>query len=420
MDAHGNITVTNLNPQRYPLAIPDNALYGFAGRLACSLDAPNAYAYLAVLTVFAGQGVYVANGAEIRPTLFALLMGPPEIGKSRTYERLLRVAPWIDGEYIKTTTPASDRGLIKIYERGKDDPRAAEPTPSTLVLDEALSMMQKMLISGSTLAQTINEAFYRDRLGAADKQGPSCCTVRLSLLGNLTVHNPEEFSEAFGATTRTGLYSRFVLAPGPEAWSWSDTWTPPAVPWPPPRQIQAAAQAPLGRTINAPQVSSPSIPATAWNRLAQWREQNKGSRGRLGEIAMRVAVISAAINNDTEVGDDCLSAALTFAEWQEAVRAVYLPGYALTPDAIVTGLITDAFKAWDDKHPGTYVPFSDLQRPRNWNRKYGASLVNRVKKALVDDGILEMEGTYNEQKQEFDYKRWAKLRIAQTKAEAIS
>lgn len=135
---------------------------------------------------------------------------------------------------------------------------------------------------------------------------------------------------------------------------------------------------------------------------------------------MRVAVISAAINNDTEVGDDCLSAALTFAEWQEAVRAVYLPGYALTPDAIVTGLITDAFKAWDDKHPGTYVPFSDLQRPRNWNRKYGASLVNRVKKALVDDGILEMEGTYNEQKQEFDYKRWAKLRIAQTKAEAIS
>lgn len=97
------------------------------------------------------------------------------------------------------------------------------------------------------------------------------------------------------------------------------------------------------------------------------------------------------MNRDSYITPECVTAALNFAKWQERVRTVYSPSEARNDDAIVTDLMLTAFTEADKEHPNKWIKFWDIARTRNWSRKYGSSVVSRVKQALINDGFLVIE-----------------------------
>jgi hypothetical protein len=123
--------------------------------------------------------------------------------------------------------------------------------------------------------------------------------------------------------------------------------------------------------------------------MRQWVESAPDKdRGRLGEIASRVALISASANGDKAIASQGIAAAIAFAEWQESVRARYKAGVALTLDAQLTTDVLNYFE-----HPKLIGKFQNLRvaiRRMKWELKYGDKIM-RVVRALVQSGSLEAE-----------------------------
>jgi hypothetical protein len=308
-------------------------------------------------------------------------MGDAEDGKSRAINRA-RMSVHCDHEYIQNGNINSDRALDKMFPGDAlMGSSAAKFAPSWVVAqDELRILMDKMCIQGSSLASALCTLFYEEKTANADKSGHHGIAVKLSMLGALKIKDPEEFKELWRSATVNGLYSRYIFCPGPKHWEWDDLWKLPPFKkydWP-----DQAPPNPLSTTV--------IVDPAAFAGLGQWAKEGE-RRGRLAELAKRVAIISAAVNNDTEITPACADAALHFAIWQAQVRAIYSPTEAQNPDAIVTNLIMDAFKEHHDRCPSQWLRFRSLMIEKNWARRYGSGLVNRVKKSLVDDGFLEEE-----------------------------
>jgi hypothetical protein len=376
--------------------MPESVMYGRAGELARTLQAPLGWAYTAVLTLCAGIGVRMAptSGEAVRPTLYTALVGAAGDGKSRTINRArktLELAIPRASQHFKMTTPGSDRGLYRMFEVADEDGGSVPPLPGdakswVLVQDEIRDMLAKIKIKGSSLAPTLCSLYYQDTAGSADKSGDHTITVRLSILGALKAADDEEFTDSFGSATCAGLYDRFIFCPGPRDWQWDDQWQ---VPLPECLGVSEEDDLPAPEHLAHPV----EVPAATYGTVDEWRKSaGEGHRrGRIGEIALRVAVITAAVNGDREVGTECLAAALRFAEWQERVRAYYAPSEAQNIDAVVSHTIMEALEAWDKEHPNRFARFRDLARKHNWHRKYGATTLTRNRKALVHEGLLEEE-----------------------------
>ena len=362
------------------LSMPESCLYGVAGGQARLLQAPMGWAYPTILTLYAGIGVNATfSGSEpLPPRLFTALMGDKGDGKSRTITRA-RTLISSDHDYLKIANINSDRALDRLFPGG--DFRHNSHVPSwTVVQDELRILIEKMCIQGSTLASSLCTLFYEERTSNADKSGSHAVAVKLSMLGALKVKDPDEFRELWRASTVHGLYDRYILCPGPRDWQWDPLWKlPPENEYGPGEPVTPR---PLLTTV--------MVEPRALSCLDEWAREGS-SRGRLAEIGKRVAIISAAVNNDGEITPACAQAALQFAIWQELVRAAYCPTEAQSPEAVVTGMIMDAFKVLHDRCPGQWVRFRSLMLEKNWCRKYGSSLVTRVRNSLVDNGYLEEE-----------------------------
>lgn len=179
------------------LEMPDECLYGWLGETAKLLGAPLSWAYTSCLSIFAGQGINLAEpDFPARPTLYACLLGGAGDGKSVTISRAKTIlAP--PPEHIRTSTPASDRGLVCLINRSTGQaPEGAQDV--VLVLDELRDLLAKVNIQGSSLAPTLCKLFYDSIGGSADKTGLHEVDVRLSLLGALAVRDPTEFQALFG------------------------------------------------------------------------------------------------------------------------------------------------------------------------------------------------------------------------------
>ena len=158
------------------------------------------------------------------------------------------------------------------------------------------------------------------------------------------------------------------------------------------------------------------IPTWVWDAKDRWGG-DEISRRRLSEYALRVALVTAAINGDKEISAPCLAAALRFEEWQERVRKKFRPGLAETKEAecleaIYNALLdqhhyqqrTGAFPKGADEigHDKKDLPemlnFTDVVKEKRLYRKY-SSLVTRVKNTMIEDGIIERikEVEYDEQ-----------------------
>ena len=111
-----------------------------------------------------------------------------------------------------------------------------------------------------------------------------------------------------------------------------------------------------------------------------------GSKGRLAEHILRVAYISAAINGDEAVTEDCIAAALHFGGWQDRIREVFKPAKGAYEDQECVNAVLEAFV----KAPGKAANWRELARKKHWSRKFPRSL-SRVKRLLEETGELTLD-----------------------------
>ena len=211
--------------------------------------------------------------------------------------------------------------------------------------------------------------------------------MKLSVLGNVACADPTEFSKIFGSSTVSGLADRFV-------YGYSSTPVKYR-----PMQIKKAIF----------EIKPCRVPDWIWDAKDEWAGDIAGRR-RLTEIVLRVALIQSSFNGDAEITRASFEAACRFGEWQERIRSVYRPGLAETKEAecfeAVYSALWERFQKQRDTNSspkGTDNPkhlhFAQIVNGKSYYRKFGSTMVNRVKKSMMDEGIIAVvkEDQYNEQ-----------------------
>jgi|HubBroStandDraft_6_1064221.scaffolds.fasta_scaffold00329_14 hypothetical protein len=345
----------------------ETAMYGWLGDFAKTLDSPMSAAYPTVLCIAAGYGV--ANVGRLRSNLYGNIIGRKNSGKTRVIERALESWHAPSDQQIVRRYPGSEVGLIQLLggKKHKDmEENDFVPKPYLLAQDEMRITFNKMDIQGSSLPNMLNEMFYRDDFGTASKQGNWVCCARLSVIGGLTADGPDQFAEIYGAATTQGTHDRTIFGIMPDNWDFDDMWEP---------------QADLYRRAGTTELTKES-----YETVKQWRGENV-ERRRLGEIALRIAVITASLNHDATVTPECLAAALEFAEWQEKVRQWYAPSETDDLDGKAEQAIIRAL----GQETG-WVEWRELCQKRNLHRAAKSAVrLNRVKKALIYEEVIEEE-----------------------------
>lgn len=358
--------------------MPESCMYGWLGWAAKELETPLGFAYPAMLT--AAAALIKTYPRHVRPTLYTCLIGGVHCGKSESIKRaigyknqpgILHMPP----NAVKWTVPGSDRGLIKIFEQDKDEKTLVESmlVPTVLLAqDELRNTLAKAGIQNSALTSTLCSAWEQDEVGTADKTGKHSADMHLNLLGALKADDAEDFADVFSKDTTTGLYDRFIFGLAPIGWEFN-TWE---------RQEQ----------VRYPK--SCAIPKLCWDMMKEWRGVEPVGRGRLGEIAMRVAYITSAMNHDPEVTEQAMKAALEFCGWQERIRAGYKAGLGDSEDAKCTAAILAVLEKLE---PGTWIRWRELATKKNWYRKFSARTLSSTRDALHKSGftveeIVDTEG----------------------------
>jgi hypothetical protein len=347
------------------LGFPREALYGRLGEIAQALGVPLGWGYPAILTAFAPLCRWKGE-AKVRPTLYTTLIGPVHSGRTEVIKRAVASIRYPRLTVCKTV-PGSDRGVISLFggRVKNDDDELPEPKYRLLYQDELRNLLAKTDISGSSLPATLCTLWSDDEAGASDKLGYYRAVVRLSILGALKADDVDDFASVFGRNTTAGLYDRFLLGVTDEKWEYSPLHIEPKV-------------------IEPGEVE---IAADAFEMLADWRRVDPKGRGRLAEIGLRVAYISALGNGDQILTEESLLKALLLMEWQERVRQYYLPGLGDGLDAQATNAILNAL----GEKPGQWFYWRRLSTARNWYRKFGSRTISMARECLYKTGITREE-----------------------------
>lgn len=379
--------------------LPKEALYGWLGKKALESSIPHGFLYPALVGVYAGKQIAVTDKA-IHPCLNIALVADVETGKSQAIEQAEKALDMRDmgeGGSVCHRSASSDRGLFNIFG---DDPKQKDaPIKSgktyVMCLTELRHMFTKMAMQNNSLPPTLCSMWDNGKdNGTADKYKNVGCRVNLSIVGGLKCKNMEEFGDVFGADTMHGLFSRFILGISNEKWNYR----------------------PFSGVPESRNPCEITITDECWARLDEWKAQKPG-RGRLGENAMRWAVITEAaeqgggftqftesdIFNSLDVSNPqpvqweeqkpsradlslaALEAALLVMEHQEIVKAAYTPSEALNDDAKVTEAI---LKALDES--GSFK-WNMMCKNRHWTQKWGANKVRSVRDGLVATGQIKYD-----------------------------
>jgi len=362
-------------PQAEGLAFDDRALYGRLGEMAKATGLPLGWMYPALLGMASALNIRAANN-EVRSNMFVALIAPVGMAKTVVLDAADKsiFLPELTKLY---TTPASDRGLVKLV--GEDG------NTVMLIEDEFRSVLSKCQVPNSNLAQVICKLWSKDKGGVADKKGVDRCIGKLCMVGNLPADDGADFSKVFGSSTVTGMYDRFLYGYDTTVVKY--------------RPLDIKTQFFTDEMVVR-------IPAWVWDAKDRWGGDNMGRR-RLTEHALRVALVTAAVNGEKEITAPCLAAAFRFVEWQERLRAKFRPGLAETKEAECLEAVYHALfeQHQKQKAAGTFpkgadligrdreslwqcLNYTDVVKSRNLYRKYG-SMVTRIKNVMVEDGILE-------------------------------
>lgn len=353
--------------------IPENAIYGdWIKRTILKCESPPSLAYLSALTIHAGQGINLDDDdPHPRPALYTLIFAPPKKGKGQSTKRMIHALNARDD--VKVSIAASSEALAYMFpakERVEKEMVDVSLRARTLYVEEFEDQMARTQYQGSTLAQTFCTLWENDYQAIANAKGEREIKIRLSILGCLPAENLEDFHDAFAAKSTTGLYDRFLFAPGPTDWPWD-----PAKRW----YVRPETRRP--HTVN--------LPDSARVLSSAWLKASTEDRGRLLNLAMRVAILSASLNGEEIVTDECMQAALRFMEWQERVRAGYTASKARNDSAKLATAILEALQEHgvDENGEHRWVRLRELNRMYNWSRKYGSS-VTQVRLSLEADQLI--------------------------------
>ena len=382
--------------------MPETSMYGWLGDMARKLDAPLGLAYPALLAIYSGRNM--SHGTKsIRPNVYVCLIADKHEGKSRTMKRAGAVIRPNDAAKEYSTLTGSDAGLVEMLGGKKDDKIDVSERygmPRLIVEDEMQDAMNKMDIRGSSLPNKLNRLFYYDEVRHVIKKSNLTAYATLSIVGGLTVSSVEDFTEMWGKNTVSGLYDRFIFAVAPKGWRWDDAWEEEG-------KVEEVERRPAPVKVDK----------EIFNMKDAWVDEDRLSRARLGEVALRIAVITTAADAggvertlaDAEDGrksersakiaadgyahvtPECMRCALEFCEWQEAICAKYKPSKADTPGGKLAELIVEDFKRCR-LEDGTYAfaSWRDRYRKNSWHRRDGKGMTIQ-RDALVENGVLEPE-----------------------------
>lgn len=397
-----------LAAEPYKLAMPETAMYGIAADIARAVEGPLGPCYLTVLTFLASLGAKTTE-PELTTRLYAGLIAPPGVGKSRIQNRVRRLLPQIEDRLLRVA-PASHHGLVQDFAPGKDDPPIGSPQHvpphAVYALDELVDVLDACNIpgSGKRFAATLCTLFYESLAGSSDKKGKHHISAQINMVGSIMAADAVSFRKVFGSNTLGGLYDRFLLAPMPRGFIWAEedeegnSWNPQPYTWDTHEVIPESVfdDAPRPSTTQAwrPMRHAVSISTEARRMAIAWRAtpppgaiigdpETDGKRSRLMELAKRVAVISAAANGDREVSAECMTAALSLMEWQERVRKVYSPSEGTDKADEFAAEVEQRFKeAQADRPPGYFFRWRDIGRKHNWSNRY-VGVAHGVKQYLI-------------------------------------
>jgi hypothetical protein len=398
------------------LEMPESCAYGQAGTIARAICGSSiGWSYLTVLSYAAGIGVRCSD-PELATNLFVASIAPPESGKSRTQGRGKHLLPRVK-EHMLLTDPASHQGIaqdiLSLSPEPADTPKGKKPVPATTepapsvvyILDELNNTLDACNTPGSgrRLAGTLCTLFYQENAGSSDKKGRHVIHAKISICGNIPAKDAAGFRKSFGSATVSGLYSRFLFAPLPPKFDWNEQWHETAVPvrfFDDPME-DTYDDASIVPSMMLSFIHPVRIPASIKDQMVAWRktpspvqsidDEDSTPRGRLAELALRVAVISAAVNGDGEVTPECMAAALSLMEWQERVRKVYSPAEDDDKASQCWAEIEEKLTAMqEDRSDKYYFRWRDLERKFHWGRKY-ASVLRNVKATMVDSDVLKYE-----------------------------
>jgi len=352
--------------------MPEGCMYGWVGDFCRKLNCPLDAAYPTALAIGAGYGVPFTT--TVRTNLYTTLIGSKGTGKSVTIKRILTAwSPPAEIQVIKKY-PGSEIGLIQLLggKKHKDmDEQDFVAKPYLLVQDEMRATLGKVNIQNSALPYMFNQLFYQNDYGTASKQGHYECAAKLSMVGGLTCEDADEFASVYGVETTTGMYDRQIFGVCPEEWDFNhEGWVPPT---------EADGEAIRRRP------KAVVFPIERFNQIKAFREMDYKTRRRLAELAERIAVVTAAYNHDDEVSEECVARALEFVEWQESVRYKYRPSEMDSADGKCQQGIMRAL----ERHE-SWVEWRLLCKKDNLYR-HGATVLNRVKAAMIRECMIEEE-----------------------------
>jgi hypothetical protein len=208
--------------------MPESAAYGKAREMAIASGCPPGWSYCSLLAVHAGQGINLADPRpKPRPTIYVVLLGPPEDGKSLTMERGIEAlhgedALSGDNPAVNFDSPASAEAISDMFPRyplfgGSKRSEVQNPLAAvTLAFDELTALVKACIPPTSKVTAALNTLFNKDFFNLIAVVAQRKIYIRLSIIGCLPAGNSSEFRALWGPDMKTGVASRAILVPGPE------------------------------------------------------------------------------------------------------------------------------------------------------------------------------------------------------------
>jgi hypothetical protein len=352
------------------LDMAEATMYGYLGELAKKLGGYIGHGYNGLTTVAAGRyGMQMHTQTRTRAQEYTLLFGAVGTGKSLTVDKACESLNPKEIN-IERRPAGSEIGLLRFFEREVEE--GADPTPESVLLlsDEWAAQARKIQIGGSALDATLRAMWNKDFGGSGSKEVNIKVFVRLNILGCAPVVAPSEFRDLFGSQTQTGLADRFIIVPAPS--------TNP--------ELDYHSLAPNG--IREP--TDIAFPKAMQNIIKLWHQATPAtekSRRRLQEIVSRKCVIAGAMSRDKSVTRECVDACLAWGEWQEQVRELFQPSQSLNVDGQIWEDLLEAMLIASSNEP-TFIKFQDLNRQKNWSRKFGQGRMVATRDSAVRMGDL--------------------------------
>jgi len=393
-----------------PAPIPATAMYGKMKVWAEQTDLPLSVSYLAVLTAYSA----IPKQDEMlgcRINLYGTLLMPVGWGKNLTLTRSAKVLNMVGGLDYQDCTIGGDGGLWqalgdKKEGRSKDATIIKGPRKILLNPAEFGATLENTRIDGSTLSQHLCNLWDKSSITLPTREGVREINCRPSILGALPIDAEalEQFSRYFAEEASHGLYSRFLFGFSKEKIDtrWAERW-----------QMRVPDDGTLdGLVPELPSTKSPlGWEESAENFYSSIVLPDDGDGRGLYNLK-RIAILTAAANQDEYVTLDAVQAAWFFMLWQAQLKRSFRVGQSQkTTGGELSGLIMAKLRAIDAKGFYSKSPVIDGRLNINlarvisnhgWTDKYGAEPVNRTLQALVKLGQLAKGSRLSTQKKVVD------------------